>query len=422
MRISKLNKNWLNEKGTALLTAMLIMGVLITISIALSSLVMREVRVTRDLIDAGKAFYAAESGVEEALYFLNNKLPGWQTVEGKFEEGKTSDDVIFKYVVKNQCNSYPCIDEEEYELSGGVGDVSVPTAEAFYDVMDLNESVLIPLFVIDEDGTIQSVRDFTVEFYGNFNPFEDLKGIKDVSPLSGWDVLRWKVFGMKNMGVVEGYSTESISDFMPLAKTSGGDVADAETPSWFGTVSCSDPRVLDRITTGIECKQYGVFTYDSSLQKGECNNASLWARDYYGEEGGKIENQGCKNIGDFVEDRQSSDSPVGIGPTGLNYLSLTNIVNPAMFKDEYVNKEDLAKLYFRVETYEDNTVREVAEIFSDGYAGNSKQSIKVMKKRDSYMPVFNFSIYSTYGSEGKDEGGDDYYYYDNDPKLVLPGN
>ena len=221
---------------------------------------------------------------------------------------------------------------------------------------------------------------------------------------------------MKNEGGDSGYVTESISDFMPLAQTSGGDFADADNPSWFGTANCSDSELaVDRITDGIViCNDYAILNYD--VEEKKCNDASLWARDYYASTGDKIENTGCKNIGDFVIDRQATESPLANGATGLNYLSLTNIVNPAMFKD-YDNKEDMAKLYFRVETYDDKTVRETAEIISDGYAGNSKQSIKVMKQRDSYMPVFNFSIYSTYGStEGSEK-----YYYDNKPKLEISG-
>jgi len=406
---NRLSENLRREKGTALLTAMLIMGVLIAISIALSSLVMREVRVTKDLMDAGKAFYAAESGVEEALYFLNHELPGWQTSEEGMENRPVSTEGgTFKYEVKNQCNTYPCIDKE-YKVEG------VDDMKAFYGVMKLNESVLIPLFVVDA-GNIRSVENFTVEFWADFNPNDDLNKTGNIS---GWDVLRWKVFGMKQENN-NNYITESISDFMPLAKTTSEEFSSAAMPSWFGTIKCSEKdQDLDengdpvRITDGIECRDYDVLSYDPSSGNDECDNASLWARDYYASTGLDIKNTGCKKIELFVHERLATESPNADGYTGLNYLSLTNIVNPAMFKN-YDNKEDLAKLYFRVETYEDNTVREVAEIISDGYAGNSKQSIKVMKRRDSYMPVFNFSIYSTYGSTG----GQEQYYFMNDPKGV----
>jgi len=107
-----ITKIWNDNSGTALLTAMLIMGVLIAISIALSGLVIREVKVTKDLMDAGRAFYAAESGVEEALYFLNNKLPGWEPPEDGQSRDLGENGSNFKYSIKNTCNSYPCIYEE----------------------------------------------------------------------------------------------------------------------------------------------------------------------------------------------------------------------------------------------------------------------------------------------------------------------
>lgn len=415
-------KIWKNKKGTALLTAMLIMGVLMAISIALSSLVMRELRVTKDLMDAGKAFYAAESGTEEALYFLNNNLPGWQTevdadnlpipkVRDFGDGGK------FQYAVKNQCNSYPCIDDQ-YNLE----QVNSIPAKAFYDVMDLNETVLIPLFVADSDGSINTVKDFTVEFYGNFDPKNDLNDNKiNKQNISGWDVLRWKVFGMKKNG--QNYITESISDFSALAANVGaGLYASPETPSWFGTVKCDaddeDAPASKRVTNSIGCIPYDATYYNNDVGEWKTCGATQ-ARDYYGlNSDDNVENMHCWGIGDFLDAHQIDSSP---GIPGLNYLSLTNIMNPAMLSDDIKNKEDYSKIYFRVETYGDPTVREVAEIVSDGYSGNSKQSIKVMKKRDSYMPVFNFSIYSTFGSKGKDEGGVSDYYYDNKPKPQIGG-
>lgn len=402
-----INKIWRDEAGTALLTAMLIMGVLLAISIALSSLVMREVRVTKDLIDAGKAFYSAESGVEEALYFLNNSLPGWETGEDD-EVGRSlaASGGTFKYIVKNQCNSYPCIDEDEY-------DVADADPDAFYQALDLNESVLIPLFVVEGDK-IKSVEHFTVEFYGEIDPSKDLKFI---GGLSSWDVIRWKVFGMKKDG--NDYITESISDFMPFAQSATGDkFSTADEPAWFGTEACSDKdNAVDedgnpvRTTSSIKCNPYDFKSYADPAKN--CK-ASLEARDYYESSGEKLES-GCMSIETFVQNRQSNRPNY----TGLNYLSLTNIINPAFFKEEVFNNSDLTKLYFRVETYGDKTVRETAEIIADGYAGNSKQSIKVLKRRDAYMPVFNFSVYSTYGSMG---GGEDRknYYLENNPRLNLP--
>ncbi|MFH1218662.1 MAG: hypothetical protein V1679_02375, partial [Candidatus Peregrinibacteria bacterium] len=82
----------------------------------------------------------------------------------------------------------------------------------------------------------------------------------------------------------------------------------------------------------------------------------------------------------------------------LNYLTLTNLMNPAVFKDD-VNKEAKSRLFFMVEMFDIETVREFADITAVGYSGGTKQSINVKKQRGEFMPVFHFSLYSTYGAE-----------------------
>ncbi len=402
---NSVSKIWKNHSGTALLTSMLVMGVLLAISVTLSTLVIREVRITRDLMDAGKAFYSAESGIEEALYYLNNKLPGWsEPGETTFEKSGSK----FSYSIKNTCNSYPCFDETDYDFTKGMPS-DAEGLESFYGTLDLNQNVLIPLFVVDKDG-VKSVKDFRVEFYGDFRP--DLGDLK-ISGLSEWDVLRWKVFGMREAAVKQGndttrgYVTDSISDFSAFAQTDAGQFSNALIPSWFGTVACDSEAVKNSgIKNNIVCRDY----QSQIVAVGEndkCPVSSLWARDYYSEEDGEFRNQGCHKISDFLT--QHLKEP-GSNATGLNYLSLTNMMNPAMLNDNKYPGEPqraaLSKIHFRVETYgDDEMAREVAEIVSDGFSGDSKQSIKVMKKKDTYMPVFNFSIYSTYGSNE--------YYCDN---------
>jgi len=383
-------KIWKDRSGTALLVALLVMGVLIAISLALSSLILRESGAVRELIDAGRAYYAAESGIEQALYKLDTSLPGWEGMDANL--GKVGENAVFSYEVKNKCNSYPCFDVDEY-------DTASMSAYNFYDILQLNESITIPLFTVDEGGNVNSVEDFTVEFFMAFNPATDLIFSGSVS---GWDVLRWKVFGLRD---VEGsLVTESIHDFTAVSSavnTYTGEefVSNAENPSWFGTMACNSS------VGGIVCSNY-------TPSYGACTH--MQARDYYLYDGGEFQAKlPCFDIETFLDMNQAGMD----GATGLNYLSLTNLMNPAMLKpySELGPRDPIeaSDIYFRVETYEDDTVREFARITSDGFSGDSKQSISVNIKRDSYMPVFNFSIYSTHGSE-------DGFYTENDPKPELP--
>lgn len=423
-----------DRRGTALLVALLVMGILVAVSLALSTLIFRENRITKDLIDSGKAFYAAESGVEVALYGLNNNLPGWQPdADGQdgYKSYKVGDDLVSvgELRVKNRCQAYPCFDQEEFDLGSNGQNVADP--RIFYDVLDLNESINIPLFVVD-NGVEVPVGHFVVEFYSPFDPQQDLKvNVNDANSfLSGWDVLRWKILGVNKDSDV----AETIGDFTSLsvlnkAETDQSFLTNATRPSWFGTEKCNANHLQDeegeRYNEDIICSDYyvnrggsfGSFKVDVDTQvadiiAGVCSQTQ--AREFYQYLGNgdqrklSQENiQSCYPIKNFLRDHK------------LNYLTLTNLINPSVFKDSVElngrTKEALSKLYFRVELFTDDpntgnqTVREYADISANGYSGNTKQSIDVKIKRGSFMPVFNFAIYSTY----KGEKGYDYYYGQN---------
>lgn len=396
-----------SEKGTALIVALLIMGVLIAISLALASLIFKEVKVTRDLINAGKAYYMAEAGVEKALYYLNSNLPGWEALESWNPVGNGSD-LKFKYEVKNTCSSYPCMDGANVDLTV----IGLNTQEAFYDVLPLNQTITVPLFVVDTDpiiyqNTVKSINDFTVEYYAKFKAADLNSGLRVIGA-SGWDVLRWKIFGMKKYA--DDYVTESISDFVPVTILTNGVDTAAGTPSWFGTskTACADKQNV----YGIACYDYHTNWFSSATDTSQlCNNMS--ARDYY-----KYDSQvmdpvirSCYSVQDFITEHVADPNNPSSQNTGLTYLTLTNMMNPSMFKTGTLKeREDKSDLYFRVELPENlggdppKIVREYADITADGVSGDTAQSINVKIKRNSYMPVFNFAIYSTYGKE-------DYYDY-----------
>lgn len=403
-----------NKEGTALLVALLVMGVLIAVSLALSTLIFREARVTRGVLDAGKAYYAAESGVEVALYNLNNKLAGWETPQKGFVPLKIDDvfDAVAELKVDNTCNAYPCFD-----VGFDPNTVNEEGLKVFYDVLDLNESISIPLFVV-RDGKEVPVQNFTVEFFAPFSVKEHFSDQIQQSlgdGLQGWDILRWKVFGLNKNN-----ETESISDFTALSSTNVAGTDDeayftnAAVPSWFGSVNCSSDDALGkRYTDKIKCIPYLSDTsqrLEESGQKadiyiGTCPVETAREHYIYGPDGKFLFVTDCYPIKDFMDAHQ------------LNYLTLTNLMNPAVFKTSLTQVQRLAlsRLYFRVELFADpvnkdvgnQTVREFADITVNGYSGGSKQSINVQIQRGSFMPVFHFSLYSTYtGIQGYD------YYYD----------
>ncbi len=384
-----------NIKGTALLTALLIMGLLLTVSLLISSLILRENRIVKDLLDSGKAYYAAESGVELSLYGLYNELPGWEPVENGYLIGQVGDKAVMEYRMNNRCATFPCVDEKfSFDLNG---DLDEELAQSFYYALDLNQTISLPLFVVDESGAdTLEVEDFTVEFFSPLNVREHLDLELNPDKIKGWDILRWKIMGFEK-GSAD--VTETISDFTAISNGTN-----AVGPSWFGTKSCD--QLGDRLVPGIICQAYAVQDVKeivnedgSTTFSGICLNTE--AREFYDYSGGRddrIINEEsiarCYPIKQFLNDHE------------LNYLTLTNLFNPAVLKSELPAdmKEALSKLYIRVELFGseeggNKTVAEFAEIESSGYSGDTKQSLNVYVRRDSFMPVFNFSLYSTYGNE-----------------------
>jgi len=405
-----------NREGTALLVAMWVMGVLIAVSLVLSSLVLREIRVTAGVLDGGRAYYAAESGVEVALYNLNNELPGWETEGKKYVPIQLDDDyrVVGEYRVDNTCTAYPCFDGD-FDQKSAETDLS-----SFYDVLDLNQSITIPLFVVKNINGVKTnvpVDHFSVEFYANFNPRTDFKinDPKALNFLSSWDVLRWKIYGINKILK----RTDSISDFTALSMVDlGGDdeefPTNRELPAWFGTISCSEIPDGDRYTSKISCGKYAELygSDDIEIVKTKGQEANVYAgtcgptkaREFY-EYAGTDKLQAivpCKPIESFLKAHEFS------------YLTLTNLMNPAVFKNAsqpggFTELERLSKskIFYRIELYAapsagelagNEIVREFADITANGYSGKSKQSISVKMQRGSFMPVFNFSLYSTYKS------------------------
>ncbi len=63
------------EKGVALLITFLIMGIALSIVLGVSVILVSEIKVIREMGNSVKAFYAADTGIEEIIYFDNKKIP-----------------------------------------------------------------------------------------------------------------------------------------------------------------------------------------------------------------------------------------------------------------------------------------------------------------------------------------------------------
>ncbi|HLG25925.1 MAG TPA: type II secretion system protein, partial [Candidatus Gracilibacteria bacterium] len=220
-----------NRKGSALLVAILMMGILITLTLGLSTLVIREIRQTSDIVQAGKAYFAAEAGIEQALYDLSQSLPGYETsgnpeaVDGWVSypsSNETDEHLVYQYRIDNKGDSYPYFpDDEPIFLSPDIAPEGAVTKDYLYDtlpdktynVLPLNQTVTVPLFTDNGDGTFTDVTSFLVQYYVDFDVDPDAPEFQGAAiQLENFDILRWKLFGNPNEDTTK---TDAISDFYP---------------------------------------------------------------------------------------------------------------------------------------------------------------------------------------------------------------
>lgn len=410
------------RSGSALLVAILVMGILMTLTLGLSNLVIREITQTGDLVAAGEAYFASEAGVENALLDLHEHLPGYETaglvnaVDGEWIEYKdpVNADFHYRYRIRNKGDAYPYFDDDKPLFFDPVA----PTTKAFiydedraktYNVLPLNQTVTIPLFTEDAQGNIQDVEDFLIQYYVRFNEDSLSADFQNIN-LESFDVLRWKLFGNpitgeKLNGVIASSNvntlkTDAISDFYP-AKNVGVIGGGADEPVCIGSsMDFPTEYIVDKCW--FPATPYSVEdTEGQTTGTVESPAEGLWsaARECYESDagtivsGGKIKTAasgGC-SIPTFVKNHSR------------DYITLTNVVNPDIIglstPEERAAK---ANIYYRIIAKKGGPAdpqlpREFAEISSDGYTHEDKvkQSIDVRLRLNSFLPVFNFSLYRT---------------------------
>lgn len=373
------------QKGSALIIALLIMGVLMTLALGLSNLVIREVRITADIVNAGKAYYAAEAGTESALLDLHQNLPGYEVENAGMAGGLFDNNQVglsenvnldFDYSVENKTHVVPLVDTEIIDPV-----IVNDSPRMTYNVLDLNDTISMPLFIGDEIGSTKDVSSFRVEYFmdaeidprwsGNF-------------ALNNVDMLRWKITGIKKgTGEAGRLLTESIGDYIAIFPGSS-----ENQPTCFGT---EDSRL------------YSPLNVDGVIYEENCTgNIYKYAREAYTFD---IDNQTGeiitlmhleeKNTQMYIKDFITNHSH--------NYLTITNIFNPSILAGfSSSERRNKAKIYYRIiiPKEDEYTIREYAKISSTGLIGKLRQKIEALIRPDRFMPVFNFSLYRTdVGSE-----------------------
>ena len=314
--MKNLFKSIQEKQGSALLVAILLMTFVIVFGLGISSLIVDSIRVEHNVVEAGKSYFAAEGAIEEALYYQENRLPGYNITDETLILDNGAEVTYSMVGTDSQVPcEHQCEDPDDCWLS-----------------LELQESVSLPLFKDDGAGARADLEFFNMDYY------VDRTG---VDTLVNGSVLRWKILGFDDPGL----QTEAISDVW--------DYYDPGT----GYVSLSSETV----------------------------NAS-----FYDLTGPPYTYHDSYSVKTFLEDHF------------LNYLVLTNVVDlgsqPVGAQEEEYNVIKLkvvAEDETLAHTAGEEAVCEYTYIAADGSSGDTKQSIDVQVKLDSFLPVFDFVLYQT---------------------------
>jgi len=187
-----------HHRASALLLSFFMMSMLVMVGLAVSILVIHDLRASRTELAGAQASYAAEGMTEIGLQLMKDNLPGYEPTS----TGDLGVDMASLTVdALSTSGTMPCDGQND--------------ADDGWRKLSQNESIQIPLFAqTTAEGAIQNVQNFYVEFY-----------VDGSTPVT--DVLRWKILGMT---IPPNSRTEAVSEYIPLV----GGQNSSGNPSIFG--------------------------------------------------------------------------------------------------------------------------------------------------------------------------------------------
>lgn len=351
------------RRGSALITTFLVTSLIMLVALGIAQLIAGDIRTGSEFVQDGRALYMAEAGLERGLYELTQKLPGYQPEKPIEAEG-------YSVRLLTQATDVPHVEP---------GSVGVLNKIDAYNTLSLQDSVAIPLFTVDKNNEATSITKFLVKY---FVPFTEKLQYVDLQDI---DILRWKIVGISR----ETGNAESIGDF-----TAASQHANASMPTCFGT----DLGVVDAAIDGgcihnasaPSVQDFGAYKHVSCSWNQARSHYEYTPNTTFG--GTDVLEASCYAIEDFLNRHEQ------------NYLILTNLVNPdivSAFGPEA--REALSKIYYRLVAVEpvlrDKVVIESTGVsggvLGTGIFGGSTKHLDLALAGNTFLPVFNFSIYKT---------------------------
>lgn len=183
--------NAARPEGSALLIALMMMSILITLSLGINQLLITTLRDTTSLRDTTRAWYAAEGGIERALASAYDHGLGFEE-EKSFTMVAGAGGASYTYKVHATASNYP---ENNNDFA----------------TLHLNESVTIPLFRGAADDSTK-IKKFRVEYFLSPELTANPEFINDIQNIYKIDLLRWKLFGINAIN----QSMEVMNEFAPM--------------------------------------------------------------------------------------------------------------------------------------------------------------------------------------------------------------
>jgi hypothetical protein len=176
----------MKKPASALLISILITGLLLTASLGVSFLVLRDLSTFRTVVAGTQARYAAEGMQEWGLMKINTNLAGYAP---SWDGAPFSSSALGFLSSTTRGPSVPCL--------GGYGKLAY------------GDSIQLPLFAqTSEDANqVENTHDFYVEFYMGDAEGNLLPSLQTDDP-----VLRWKIQGFQGLGE----APAGISEFAPI--------------------------------------------------------------------------------------------------------------------------------------------------------------------------------------------------------------
>ena len=154
--------------GNALIVAIVLIALFIILTFGISTLILQSTVAITSVESAHKAFYASESGIEEALFSLKNHFPGFEeTKEGAL--GTSPFATPYTYTIKARTNRIP--------------------AEGTNTLLP-DQSVSLALYKDVGQGNVVTIE--------NFNPATDIFELTYGGAVEGENgCIKWTIFGFR---------------------------------------------------------------------------------------------------------------------------------------------------------------------------------------------------------------------------------